>query len=86
MLKQRDLERISLHNVFSHTNDKAVLIPLHKKMEKKELIIVQVPPFLSIFPIGYAVLQRTINDQSIQNHRITESQNGRGWKGPLWVI
>jgi len=21
-----------------------------------------------------------------QNHRITESQNGRGWKGPLWVI
>ena len=22
----------------------------------------------------------------LQNHRITESQNGRGWKGPLWVI
>ena len=21
-----------------------------------------------------------------QNHRITESQNSRGWKGPLWVI
>jgi len=21
-----------------------------------------------------------------QNHRITESQNGRGWEGPLWVI
>jgi len=21
-----------------------------------------------------------------QNHRITESQNVRGWKGPLWVI
>jgi len=21
-----------------------------------------------------------------QNHRITESQNGKGWKGPLWVI
>jgi len=21
-----------------------------------------------------------------QNHRITESQNGRGWKRPLWVI
>jgi len=21
-----------------------------------------------------------------QNHRITESQNGRGWKGPLWII
>jgi len=20
------------------------------------------------------------------DHRITESQNGRGWKGPLWVI
>jgi len=20
------------------------------------------------------------------NHRITESQNGRGWKRPLWVI
>ena len=21
-----------------------------------------------------------------QNHRITESQNSRDWKGPLWVI
>ena len=21
-----------------------------------------------------------------ENHRITESQNSRGWKGPLWVI
>jgi len=21
-----------------------------------------------------------------QNHRITESQNGKGWKGPLWII
>jgi len=21
-----------------------------------------------------------------QRHRITESQNGRGWKRPLWVI
>jgi len=21
-----------------------------------------------------------------ENHRITESQNGRHWKGPLWVI
>jgi len=20
------------------------------------------------------------------DHRITESQNGRGWNGPLWVI
>jgi len=24
-------------------------------------------------------------DTESQNHRITESQNGRGWKGPLWV-
>ena len=24
--------------------------------------------------------------ESRQNHRITESQNSRGWKGPLWVI
>jgi len=22
----------------------------------------------------------------LPRHRITESQNGRGWKGPLWVI
>jgi len=22
----------------------------------------------------------------MRDHRITESQNGRGWKGPLWVI
>jgi len=21
-----------------------------------------------------------------ESHRITESQNGRGWKGPLWVM
>jgi len=21
-----------------------------------------------------------------KNHRITESQNVRGWKGPLWVV
>jgi len=43
-----------------------------------------------------AVLQdsdKTINKnptplprEEYQNHRITESQNGRGWKGPLWVI
>jgi len=25
-------------------------------------------------------------EQQSQNHRITELQNGRGWKGPLWVI
>ena len=23
---------------------------------------------------------------SALSHRITESQNSRGWKGPLWVI
>jgi len=23
---------------------------------------------------------------AVENHRITESQNSRGWKGPLWVI
>jgi len=23
---------------------------------------------------------------SLQFHRITELQNGRGWKGPLWII
>jgi len=22
----------------------------------------------------------------MRNYKITESQNGRGWKGPLWVI
>ena len=27
----------------------------------------------------------TVGERS-QNHRITESQNSRGWKGPLWVI
>jgi len=24
--------------------------------------------------------------EEVLPHRITESQNGRGWKGPLWVI
>jgi len=28
----------------------------------------------------------TVYNYPGQNHRITESQNGRGWKGPLWVI
>jgi len=36
-------------------------------------------------------LQEALCSQSLVplgdlNHRITESQNGRGWKGPLWVI
>jgi len=35
-------------------------------------------PF-SPFPKSFLLL-------SSYNHRITESQNGRGWKGPLWVI
>jgi len=26
------------------------------------------------------------NDAWCLSHRITESQNVRGWKGPLWVI
>jgi len=26
------------------------------------------------------------NLHNYKNHRITESQNSRGWKGPLWVI
>jgi len=25
-------------------------------------------------------------NMAVQRHRITESQNSRGWKGPLWVI
>jgi len=28
----------------------------------------------------------TDNAITFKNHRITESQNVRGWKGPLWVI
>ena len=24
--------------------------------------------------------------ETAESHRITESQNSRGWKGPLWVI
>jgi len=30
-------------------------------------------------------LTETANREN-RNHRITESQNSRGWKGPLWVI
>jgi len=32
---------------------------------------------------GQALSQNT---EPSPTHRITESQNGRGWKGPLWVI
>jgi len=31
-------------------------------------------------------LRRCGLEEWSQNHRITESQNSRGWKGPLWVI
>ena len=31
---------------------------------------------------GHKLKQRKLQ----LNHRITESQNSRGWKGPLWVI
>jgi len=31
-------------------------------------------------------LLRNLHDTEQERHRITESQNGRGWKGPLWVI
>lgn len=60
MLEQRDLERISLLNALCHMKDKAILIPLHKKRGKKELIIVQIPSFLNTSPIGHSDLQRTI--------------------------
>jgi len=33
--------------------------------------------------------QRTVDQARDESHLIlnfTESQNGRGWKGPLWVI
>ena len=36
-------------------------------------------PASSLTSFLYAVVSES------QNHRITESQNGRGWKGPLWV-
>ena len=31
-------------------------------------------------------VQHVILHPHLWNHRITESQNSRGWKGPLWVI
>ena len=39
-------------------------------------------------PLPYTLQQNAIQGTFIQhgNHRITESQNSRGWKGPLWVI
>jgi len=37
------------------------------------------PPW---FPLGAGLRVRRLP----QNHRITESQNDRGWKGPLWII
>jgi len=34
--------------------------------------------------ISLTIKKKALN--IIYFHRITESQNGRGWKGPLWVI
>jgi len=31
-------------------------------------------------------MHQALNLQITVFHRITESENGRGWKGPLWVI
>jgi len=34
----------------------------------------------------YRLGDEGIESRPAENHRITESQNSRGWKGPLWVI
>ena len=34
----------------------------------------------------YLVSTLQVPGNLLAHHRITESQNSRGWKGPLWVI
>jgi len=38
------------------------------------------------FMKGRSCLTNMISLYDKVNYRITQSQNGRGWKGPLWVI
>jgi len=45
-----------------------------------------VPDSVSFSSMNIPVCPFCYFPQSISNHRITESQNSRGWKGPLWVI
>ena len=49
----------------------------------KDLFQLLMDPELQGLEERWVVLEKV---RPIQNHRITESQNGRGWKGPLWVI
>ena len=35
--------------------------------------------------LGMVTNMLSISRKYNEYHRITESQNGRGWKGPLWV-
>jgi len=35
---------------------------------------------------GHGAVGECPEDSDKDDHRITQSHNGRGWKGPLWVI
>jgi len=39
-----------------------------------------------VFPQKFNLLEKTHNLWQQDIVSLTESQNGRGWKGPLWVI
>ena len=42
---------------------------------------------LSVARVSRALTTAGLGDLArLPRHRITESQNSRGWKGPLWVI
>jgi len=37
-------------------------------------------------PLSEKKLRHRVTEYPARSRRITESQNSRGWKGPLWVI
>jgi len=43
-------------------------------------------PYLHSFWTASGMVTPPLPWAAYSNHRITESQNGRGWKGLLWVI
>ena len=56
-------------------------------LSSSNFVLIWQNPVLCLF-LNCNVLRArwTQKDTHRQNHRIRESQNGRGWKGTLWVI
>jgi len=72
---------VSLTSIPGKVMEQLILEVINKQVEEKKAISIQ-----NGFTKGKSRLTNLIAFYNGMNHRITESQNNRGWKGPLWVI